>query len=327
MESTESKLACESYEGTWTTMAFAIHRATKSKTKLSLVELMGYTGYAFRLNVNEEKVDVAGPTAFDWDAYNKKALGNIGVRFESYGTSDFTPPTPDELTLAISKIQESIDKEQPVIAWDLFLPEFGIIYGYDDDKKELYAMDGTGKHGPIAYEKLGNGELKELFIMTITNYFEVSKVKRLKGALDIILTHALEEEEGCPVPMKFQNGLKGYDAWVKAFKKGEVHPFGNAYNIAVLYDARRFAAKFLKDVRSEWQDENDAVASYAGIASDHYEDVAQQLLEFRNIFPFPVGGEPNEPANRERAIGLLKKAKESERLGIEALQKMYAELD
>ncbi|WP_408010551.1 hypothetical protein ACJROX_09685 [Pseudalkalibacillus sp. A8] len=126
-------------------MAFAIHRAIQSNTKLSLVELMGYAGYAFRLNINVEKVDVAGPTAFDWNVYNRKALDNIGVQFKSFGTADFTPPTPDELADAINMIQESIDKEQPVIAWDLFIPEFGVIYGYDDDRKELYALDGTGK--------------------------------------------------------------------------------------------------------------------------------------------------------------------------------------
>ncbi|WP_408010552.1 hypothetical protein ACJROX_09690 [Pseudalkalibacillus sp. A8] len=113
---------------------------------------------------------------------------------------------------------------------------------------------------------------------------------------------------------------------MKAFGKGEVHPFGNVYNIAVLYDARRFAAKFLTDIQSEWLHEDEEIDKFAGIASKHYEDVSKQLLEFRNMFPFPVGGEPNDPDNRKRAIGILKKTKKYEQRGIETLEKMHAAL-
>lgn len=48
--------------------------------------------------------------------------------------------------------------------------------------------------------------------------------------------------------------------------------------------------------------------------------VAEALGELREMFPFPEGGTPKDPATADQAILLLQRAKEAETKGIEVLE-------
>ncbi|MFC5467486.1 hypothetical protein ACFPPD_02070 [Cohnella suwonensis] len=61
-------------------------------------------------------------------------------------------------------------------------------------------------------------------------------------------------------------------------------------------------------------------------AAVHYDKVAEAFIEFQQLFPFPQGGEPNDPANAEEAIRLLEQAKVDEASRVAVLERMREEL-
>ena len=290
---------------TWTSAAAAIHGAIKytDKTHLNLVDVMGLTGHAFRLNIDPKEINVAGPTAMPGGYIIRRNLCNLG--FTSNLADAEAPIKPDKLEQTIALIQESVDREIPAIVFDMFVPEFGLIYGYDDDQKVFFAKDSS-RDGEVTYEEFAD--------------------EMLRMALDMIIDHARGREWQHIFEGKFVIGLEAYDAWIQVMEKRCADPNGNAYNTQVVSDARQFAVKFLADLIDKWDGTNvveRGVRKFAGEALKHYTEVAQSLGALRQLFPFPHGGEPENDENAERAIKLLKAAKEAEEKGVKQLETLH----
>ncbi|QGQ99056.1 hypothetical protein EHS13_31355 [Paenibacillus psychroresistens] len=317
------------YKMTWTSAAQAMWAAVKlaGKAELELYEVMGLTGHAFRININPENVDIAGPTAYPWETFFAKGLKNIGFNTAYVRTADFTPPTPDQLTRALKLVQKSIDRGVPAISWDLFVPEFGVLYGYNDEKQELQGKD-PNEDGTLLYEKLGRGQIHELFVMILEEEIQTTALSLIRGALEIAIDHAHRREHSNETP-PFQNGLAGYDGWIEAFEAGKVSEIGNAYNLAVVADARAHAAKFLQEMADRWESDGnwgEAVVLITRGAAGHYARTTDALNTLLAVFPFPQGGEPNDAETAKKAIAVLQTAKAAEASGVEALERLLAEL-
>ncbi|MCZ8519228.1 MULTISPECIES: hypothetical protein [Paenibacillus] len=316
---------------TWTSAAQAIWNVVRytDRGELTLTEVMGYTSHAFRININPANVDVAGPTSFPWQRLFSEGLAQLGYRSACAESAPLTPPTDDELEKALVLAQRSIDRGIPAIAWDLFIPEFGVLYGYDDEKREFQARD-VQQDGTLPYTLLGRGRIGELFVLTIEEPLPLTLDRRamLPGALNMIIRHAKEDDNG-EHACSHRNGLAGYDAWIEALGSGNVSPMGNAYNAAVVCDARFHAAAFLGGLADVWTGDSPlhgTVRRLAGEAERHYRRVHRALAGLLPLFPFPQGGTPNDPAVAAEAAGLLREAQSAEAQGVALLEELRAAL-
>ncbi|MBG9794842.1 hypothetical protein ABD76_21105 [Paenibacillus dendritiformis] len=147
---------------------------------------------------------------------------------------------PEQRREAIEFAQASIDRGLPVIGWSLFVPEFGLIYGYDDEKQELYCRDPQ-QDGALPYTKLNELPMKFVYMLRVTDSDDVDRL----------------------------------EAWTKGLRSITV---------------------------------------------------AEALRGLQRLFPFPHGGEPNEPAIASEAEALLMAAKRAEEQGAAALERMYEAL-
>ncbi len=306
---------------TKTSAASAIHGAIKytDKKYLNLIDVMGLTSHAFRINIDSKEINVAGPTAIPGGYLMRKSLTNLG--FTSNLADSEAPAKPDKVEQTLELIQDSIDRGIPAIGFDLFIPEFGLIYGYDDTKKVFFAKD-CARDGEVTYEEYSDIR-GVLYSTTIEESLPHSKYEMLRMALDTILDHAHGREWQGPFEDKYVIGLKAYDTWMDVLEKGNADPHGNAFNALVVSDAREFAVKFLHDLTIKWDGTNiveRGVRKFASDAVKHYTTAAEALVELRELFPFPHGGEPAEKGNKEKAVQLLKKAKEAEEEGLKCLQ-------
>lgn len=319
-----SDIKSKDWSKTWTSAAAAIHGAISytNKSHFSLVDVMGFTGHAFRINIDPDHIDVAGPTMFPGGYLFRRNLCNLG--FISNLSDTAKPYSPEKVEQVLALIQQSIDKGYPAMVFDLFIPEFGLIYGYDDEKQVFHAKD-VSQEGTISYTDFVE-KRNMLWVSTISESLPHSKYEILRMALDMIVDHTRGREWQHIFEGKYAIGLAGYDAWIACMERRGADPFGNAYNIAVVSDAREFAVQFLKELVVRWNGENiveRAVRKFASEAAEHYERVAVSLGEMREMFPFPQGGEPSDPATADRAIELLCAAKEAEAQGIEALERLH----
>ncbi|KRF10224.1 hypothetical protein ASG89_01425 [Paenibacillus sp. Soil766] len=309
---------------TMTSAASAIYGSVSytDKKNLSLIDVMGLTGHAFRLNIDPTEVNVAGPTSFPGGYILRRNLCNLGYTSNMGEAS--TPVSPDKLEQTIALIQRSVEKGFPAIAFDLFIPEFGLIYGYDDETQMLNAKD-VSQEGTISYADFGRPKIPVLFLVTIEDSLPHSKYEMLRMALDMIVDHARGREWTYNFKDRYAQGLKGYDAWIQVMENRTADEFGNAYNIAVAADAREFAVQFLREMSIKWDGSNvveRTVRSKAAEAATHYESVAEALSGLREMFPFPEGGKPKDTIIANTAIELLISAREAETKGVEVLEKL-----
>lgn len=318
-----------SWEKTFTAAAqsiYAILQYTDKKDRFSLVDVMGLTDHAFRINIHPNDVSPAGPTMFSPTELLEKGLNILGFSCEHL--DGFPTPAPvEKLEQAVQFAQETIDRGIPAIGWSLFIPEFGVIYGYDDEKQEFFCKDPS-QEGTLSYAKLNELPLNFVYMLRIRESVPVDFKQAWKKSLNRIVQFA--REQAPTLTNEFRHGLAGYDAWIHAFRKQEVNPFGNAYNAEVVGDAREFAAQFLKLLPAKWEGNSDAdhqIRDLAAEAAVHYENVAQALFAFQQLFPHPHGGEPNDQANAEEAIRLLEQTKAYEANGIALLEQMQEVLN
>jgi len=310
---------------TWSTAAEAIHGAVSytDKKHLSLVDIMGLTGHAFRLNIDPKHIHASGPTSFPGGYILRRNLTNLG--FISNLADARVPVTPEQAERTIALIHKTIDQGVPAIGFDLFVPEFGLIYGYDDDKQLFHAKD-TSKDGTISYQQFVESNIGVLFLVTISDSIPHSKYEMLRMALDMILAHAKGEEWNGRFKDRYVMGTAAYDAWVEVMKRRDADEFGNAFNVAVVADAREFAAEFLRRLAVQWNGTNlveRTVREQAAKAAVHYEAAVAALGELRELFPFPNGGNPKDPATADRAIECLETARDAEANGLKLLEELF----
>jgi hypothetical protein len=73
------------------------------------------------------------------------------------------------------------------------------------------------------------------------------------------------------------------------------------------------------DPQAKWDGK---VRKFASEAATHYSKTAAALVEMRELFPFPHGGQPDDPVVADRAVQLLREAKEVEVLGVEVMERL-----
>lgn len=301
---------------------YAVLPYTGLNAQYTLADVMGLSGQAFRLTVEEMHVDATGPSMYFWESKFRDGLLNLGLTSEHAGDGG-APPTPFMLNKGITHIRQSIMRGMPVIAWDLFTPEFGIVYGYDDSEQLLYAEDIRAKK-TIPYDRFGRGMSGGLFVLSVTGESPIGEWEAVNHALNMAIRHAYGE-------MTFVGyvcGLSAYDCWKDAFRAQRVDLLGNAYTSEVVADARKHAAEFLRGLtRKLTKTGRRESAHLAEEAAMYYETISTTLAQFSALFPFPSGGSPNDPETAKIAIELLDKARISEEAGLALLERLRRFID
>lgn len=340
------------YEGslketkTWTSAADATYKMLQfTDRKLSLPMVMGLTGHAFRINIIPNNVHIAGPTAYFFGEALSRGLHNIGFHSKFVdGMSDGIGPNTNlldpalmekgamskrsihqELPRALDLIHSSLDRGYPVLAWDIFFPEFGTLYGYDDETRTLYAEE-CGRVNTLPYENLGRSVMEDLFVLIIEGSVDITLRQQLRLALETAVEQYEGKESVVPTAVK---GIAAYDAWLESLQGRQIEPNGHAYNIEVLRDARYYAAEFFKELITAWPQENGEEPELTGLfeeANMLYAGMCERFNVLHQMFPFPVGGEPNLEDQSTKAITLVQDIKALEIKAVAKLKEIYAKL-
>lgn len=331
--------------GTWTSAAAGLYELVGyTDKKFSLPMVMGLTGHAFRINIIEKDVHIAGPTMYDFGEVLSQGLRNIGFHSRFIWDQQQSDPSPnfhlldetkkadkarrkrslsEALPEALELIHHALDGGCAVLTWDLVdAPEFCVIFGYDDEKRLFTVRHPAVGQVEVPYDHLGRGTVEDLFVLAIDRPFEIERATMLRNALATIVDHyhgKKAKEPGC-VP-----GLGAYDAWIRAFRSANIEPIGNAYNVAVVHDARLHAVAFFEEIADGWLEDRQ-ITTLSKEAATLYREVSKPFVELKEMFPFPSGGDPNNKQHAEKAIGLLDQAKLAEQKAVAVLEKMEGDL-
>lgn len=284
--------------------------------------IMGLTGHAWHVCLAQRENVAALPSGvvdLDWQAMVER-YARTGLRFERYGGECRPGDGPDDIRdAAIEWAIGQLDAGRPLIGWDFHLHEFGVVYGYDRERKGFLVDDVlTEEVGPIAHWRDWPSEATgriELFAPVETQEPDAGE------AVFAALETAVEMLAGRDMPDNGQaRGTAALDAWADAFQgETEVDRAGNAYLLVVLQTARVDGAAFLAEVAEAVPD----LAEPLGEAERALRDEAKTLAPLLTLFPFPTGGHGNvqQPGLRESAAAALRRAAKQERKATEALQR------
>ncbi len=292
------------------------------KMDVSAAWLFGATGHAFIINMHEV-VCPSGPTAWKTERFMK--LGsNIGYSIEGVWGFKSDPDFSKKQKSAWDTAKSAIDEGMPCYGWELDVPEYYIINGYDDQGYYFSGPQVGSPHveGRKPWNELGNTDIGVLEMYTVRPGQPADDATAVKEAFQFALEHGKSPEKW--IFPKYKAGLAGFDAWIQALEKGEAHAWGMAYNSAVWHECRQFAVEFLEEARGRLDAK---VSSLFEEAAGYYEAVAQNLKGVTEAFPFPPKGDEVKDMDRcKTAAGYLRGAKEAEERGLRALEQIASQL-
>ena len=285
--------------------------------------LYGATGHAFVLNICGNLCP-SGPT--NWDTRMFRQLGkNIGYDLEGVSGWKGKQDLAQLQIQAWEHVKNALDQEIPCYGWELLIPEFYVIYGYDDTGYYISGPDCDEGIGPVPWQKLGTSKIGVVEVSSVRITQPPDDRKVVKEALAYAIEHGLE-------PDKYTEhhcfgGLKGYDVWIRSVEKGLAPAFGLAFNTAVWTECRKFAVGFLKEAKERLDDTilnplfEKAIALFTLVS--HNLDIVKQAYPFDPEMTM----DPILLTERSQAAASsLRRAKDAESEGLEILSGIVKKL-
>ena len=288
--------------------------------------LYGGTGHAFVLNIHDV-VCPSGPTAWDSEMINKLGL-NVGFRVKlvtGHAKGDDFKAKQRE---AFDLVKAAIDRKTPCFGWELGIPEYYVIYGYDDTGYLYRGPLADEGEGPKPWDELANTDIGALMVGSVEKTPPADAATTVREALAFAVEIA--ESPSKWIWPKYTAGPAGYGVWIDALENGTADGFGTAYNAACWAECRGYAAQFLREAAERLGPKHRPLFDEA-IA--HYDTVAQHLKRVADLFPFMGTDDEAKTANvrdprRVRAaIGHLRVARAAEEAALATLREIVKALE
>ena len=282
--------------------------------------LFGATGHAFVINVHDELCP-SGPTAWHTEMLFK--LGrNVGYIIDGVVGFKSDDDFARKQQQAWDNTMCAIDEGLPCYGWELGIPEYYVVHGYDDQERYCFHPQFNRGEEPVPWQKLGDSEIGVLEMYTVRPGRAADDATAVRDALAFALEHS--ESPAKWIYPRYRAGLGGFDSWIGALESGTANGFGAAYNAAVWHECRGLASEFLREARERV---DGATGPLFDEAATHYELVARRLEEVVKMFPFPPRGD--EVKNTDRcmtAVQQLREARKAEEAGLGTLQRIVGQL-
>ena len=283
--------------------------------------LFGATGHAFLINMHEV-VCPSGPTAWHTEMLFK--LGkNLGYEIDGVFSHRGKPDFEESRKKAWEFAKKSIDEGIPCYGWELDIPEFYVVTGYDEEGYHFSGPLPEPAKIPKPWQELAAGDIGIIEMYSVKPSKPADDAKTVKEAFEFVLEHAKSPKKW--IYEGYKAGLEGFDLWIKALEENTADGFGMAFNAVVWYECRHFAVEFLKEAKDRLDDK---FASLFGEAISHYDVVAHKLKRVEDLFPFHTRKPEHikDEMRRNKAIEALKVARDAEAKGLESLKKIVAAL-
>ena len=290
---------------------------------ISLQWIFGGTGHAFVMNIHEELCP-SGPTA--WKCVMLYELApNLGYKtdgvlsFKEGGGCTEWDEAPEA---AWNFTRKKLDENIPVYAWEMKVPEYYCVHGYDETGYYYNGCLADDGEGPKPWQELGQTEIGLIDVTAVHPGEAASPEKVVKEAFEKVLWFATNPE-GFVFP-KYASGLKAYDNWMK-FLDGSVeyredHTHGIGYNSEVWSECRKYAVDFLYEAKNK-------IGQHAELfdeAIKHYTEVRENLNCVANLFPFLTRqlSYLQDEHRRTEAIKYLRNARAAEEKGLNIIEEL-----
>lgn len=185
-------------------------------------DIVATSGFAFRMWVS---ADLCPSATSIWDFDSQPAwVENGGLLCGYVGRYWGEDAIEEKRRLeALALIKESIDRGIPAVSWDIGVPEWGLVTGYDEGEQQLFVLPINGEKADptspgshfhkMPYGLLGKRELPILSVLTLQGESEKTEREILQDTKRLAVRH-LTGGEWC----ENTRGLAAYDTLVGIFE-------------------------------------------------------------------------------------------------------------
>ncbi len=278
--------------------------------------LYGGTGHAFIINMHKV-VCPSGPTAWNTEMLFRLAP-NLGYKVAGVFAHKSAPDFAAKQAEAWALVCESLDNNIPCYGWELDIPEYYVVYGYDEVG---YYYSGAGCDegaGPKPWQRhiAEDSGIGVLEMYTVQPCEPAADEKVVKDALTLALEHAENPEKW--IYPDYRSGPAGFDLWAEALDNGTAMRVGQGYNGAVWAECRGEGVAFLKEAKERLAGQADALFDEAIV---HYSRVHAKLKALAELHPFIMEPEEEQLTSPDGAA-LVREAGSAERKGLEVLDQL-----
>ncbi|MBA7648828.1 hypothetical protein ES703_56618 [subsurface metagenome] len=285
--------------------------------------LFGASGHAFVINVHETLCP-SGPTA--WNTSRTFELGsNVGYEIDGIFAESSDSNFAEKQNQAWDMVRAAIDSGYPCYGWELNIPEYYVITGYDDVGYYYYGPIAKIFKMPLPWQELGRQKVELLEVYVLKPEEPADDRTTVKEALQFALE--ISESPDKLIFEGYKSGPEAYDLWIAALENDTIFQIEEAahgfkYNIQVWTECRMYAVEFLKEAGERLAEPE--LDSFFEEAISHYDTVARSLKKVEELFPWYTS-KPSffeDMERREKAIAALQVARDAEAAGLAALQKI-----
>ncbi|NLU51746.1 MAG: hypothetical protein GXX10_02625 [Clostridiaceae bacterium] len=272
-------------------------------------DIVATSGFAFRMWIS---ADLCPSATSIWDFECQKPwVENGGLLCDYVGRYwDQEHIEKEKQQDAINVIKSSIDRGIPAVSWDIGIPEWGLITGYDDEKQVFYTLAiNENKSDPTSpddrsempYETLGKREIPILSVLTVTGKSDKSKESILHDTMRLAVYH-LKGGEWC----ENAKGLGAYPPLIRIFEENpDIAASWNAEYFLGTYGAlKEYAYKYFEKVGKNQ-------------LAEAYREVFNSWME---AFKIKKNEDATLPETRKRIISLLKSAYQNEEKAVQIME-------
>ncbi|MEC0125823.1 C39 family peptidase [Paenibacillus pabuli] len=262
--------------------------------------LAGYTGMAFKLSVHRRLLHISVTAYGQWGESHRQGIDNLGIFTISDGGRTRHSTFEYYQRDAVNWVKRSLDGGVGVIYW---IPEFGVIHGYDDHDRIFYVQDGWSKEPQILlYDNFGLNFTGFWHCQVFGDRVRIPEQQMLLESLRMAI-------EDWDIPYRLlpdrniASGRLAYDVWVEALRGGDYDASGTAYILESYCRSRTEIQMYLQDAQGIWTELDQAYACYEQlgalimqmkacmiqehnrwiIRADATEELAQVLLEAKAL--------------------------------------------
>ncbi|MBN2054338.1 hypothetical protein JW905_05415 [bacterium] len=279
--------------------------------------LYGGTGHAFVLNIHQEG-GPSGPTAWKAKPLFEHAP-NLGYSVAGILAFSTQPEYGEKVAQAWEMTRNAITGGLPCYAWEMELPEYYVITGYND-LGYLYNGPPTPDHAGLKpWRSLGGGGTGVLECYRVLPGDPADPAVTVRAALEFAVAFARNPDEWL-LP-RYTGGPAAYSTWAETARAGNADDLGMRFNAAVWHQCRAYATEFLAEAAEVLP----CVREHLLAASDAYRSVAVNLAELSRLYSFPRDRTTPEPDRVTAAVELLTSCRVREEYGISLLESLLAE--
>ncbi|WP_308637590.1 cysteine peptidase family C39 domain-containing protein [Paenibacillus silvisoli] len=227
-------------------------------------KLAGLTGMAFKFIVHERLLPLSVSAYGQWGDEHEPAIRNLGL-YTVWDAGRTRHPTFAYYQQdAVNWVKRSLDAGIGVIYW---LPEFGVICGYDDEDQVFYVQDG---HSPgtsvVMYDNLGLNFTGFWYCQMFGERVQIPLEAMVLESLRLAI-HDWDTPHKTLPNTDIASGKLAYSFYRDGLRRGDFDERGAVYILDDYAYTREEIHAYLSEVSGTLNGLSEAAAAYAELAA------------------------------------------------------------